>query len=340
MGRVFFGIALTVFVGLPTVAQAQADADPNRDYAITPEAGPWLIKAAVYVGPRAPSLAHEMALEIRSRFKMPAYVLNRGDEERRKQEAERKQITDQYDALNKMLRENHQPEERIPPRLLPRIQEQCAVLVGGYRDMEAANRALKEFKKLPPPSKSELCPIHTQESTETSNDGKPKFGYAAYGNPFVDAFVVPNPTIPRERKSDDRTNDPFLKKLNAHEQYSLLRCKKPYTLLVAAFQGLNSFEYAKADDKGFFEKLWAGNTGERLDASGQNAHNLADVLRKLDFEAYVLHMREGSAVTIGAFDREDDPKIKSIEGLLLSRFKYGQGVQLLPQPLVMRVPHP
>src|SRR6516162_3897506 len=83
-----------------TFGRAQVEADPNKDYAITPDAGAWFICATSYVGPQSSQLAHEMILEIRSRFKLPAYVLNRGDEQKHKQEEELQRYKQQYDELN------------------------------------------------------------------------------------------------------------------------------------------------------------------------------------------------------------------------------------------------
>jgi hypothetical protein len=335
-------MALLVAVGLAITSQAQTDTDPNKEYPVTPEAGHWLICAVPYVGPQAPQLAHEMVMEIRSRFKLPAYVLNRTEEERRKQEEELKYIKQQYDEVNRLRQQNHEPEVAIPRRLMPRIQEQCAVLVGGYKDQETAALALKEFKKLPPPSNERLCPLLTQVSLPEKSQEKPNPElHYAYANPFLNAFVVRNPTLPREPKNTDK-NDPFLKKLNAREPYSLLKCKKPYTLVIAVFGGFHTFQPARPSDEGFFEKLWGGNTGQMLDASGQNAHNLAEVLRspRLNFEAYVLHTREGSMVTVGSFDREDDPQIKGLQQALATRLKYEQSVRFLPQPMLVLVPHP
>src|SRR5262249_32940830 len=125
MRRLLFCMAVWLLV-TPGRLGAQGNIDPSND-AIAPDAGPWMILAASYVGPEAPRLAHEMAAEIRTRFKMPAYVFNRGDEERRKQEFETQRIREQYDALNKLRRENNEAEVPIPRRLMPHIQEQCAV---------------------------------------------------------------------------------------------------------------------------------------------------------------------------------------------------------------------
>src|SRR5262249_49903118 len=74
----------TLLVGAST-AWAHVEADPNKEYVVTAEIGPWMICAASYTGPQAAQLAHEMVLEIRSRFNVPAYLFNRGDKERQEQ---------------------------------------------------------------------------------------------------------------------------------------------------------------------------------------------------------------------------------------------------------------
>ena len=336
MKRMLLPLTLLATAVLTANALAQVDADPSKDYQICPEAGSWLICATSYVGPQAAQLAHEMVLEMRSRFKMPAYVLNRGEEERRKQEAELAGLKQQYEALNAMKRQNNEPEVPLPRRYAPRIQDQCAVLVGGYKDQDAAYHALKDFKKLPSPSSERLCPVILQVPVNGGGNAQ-----GAFANPFVQAFVVPNPTVAHARQGNEQ-EDKFLRRLNSGEKYSLLKCKKPYTLMVAAFQGLHTIQATSASsaNEGFFDKIFGSSQGEMLAASGQNAQNLTEALRKLSFEAYVLHMREGSVVTIGGFDREDDPQIKTIEQSLATRIQYGQGIQLLPQALVMRVPHP
>ena len=309
-------------------ADARVEADPNKDYAVTPEAGPWMILVTTYVGPEAPQLAHQMVLEIRNRFDLPAFVVNRGAEERRKQQQELEQFRMQFPGYTGPIRHT-------------RIQEQCAVLVGGYKDMDAAHRALKDVKKLPAPSSEKLMAVLAQAGPpqKVGNEEKSLLE-GTFVNPFPNSFVVPNPTVPQERKGQNK-NDPFLKKLNAHESFSLLRCKKPWTLIVATYQGMHTILPKEAPSNSLFDNLWGSNTGELLEASGQNAHNLADAMRKLGFEAYVLHIRDGSLVTIGGFDRSDDPRMDEVRRALTSySAQLSQHVQMLPQPTPMEIPRP
>jgi hypothetical protein len=329
MRRLSHTLACFVIAVVAGSVHARVEADPNKEYAITPEAGPWMILVTTYVGPEAPQLAHQMILEIRSRFDLPAYLVNRGADERRKQQQELEQFRKQF------------PEYTGPIRHT-RIQEQCAVLVGGYKDMDMAHHALLAIKKLPPPSSEKLMAVLARAGPpQKVGDEEKSLLEGTFINPFPNSFVVPNPTVRQERKAENK-NDPFLKKLNAHESLSLLRCKKPWTLMVATYQGMHTIQPTAAPSKvtSLFESLWGTNTGELLEASGQNAHNLADAMHKLGIEAYVLHTRYGSLVTVGGFDRSDDPRMEQVRRTLASNVQLGQHVQMLAQPVPIEVPRP
>jgi hypothetical protein len=79
-----------------------------------------------------------------------------------------------------------------------------------------------------------------------------------------------------------------------------------------------------------------------LEASGQNAHNLAEVLHNppLGFESYVLHLRGGSIVTIGGFDSPDDPRMREVEKALQHHLQVSSSSVFLPTPLAIEVPRP
>ncbi len=318
---------LLVLAGLAlgSVALAGIEADPTKDYTITPEAGPWMICATSYVGPEASQLAHELVLEIRSRFNLPAYVVNRGEEERKKQREEYQRLLDKHPGVTLPFRHT-------------RVEDQCAVLIGGYKDMDAASKALKSVKKLQPPSNTRLMPILTEVGPDQSSkeEGRAvvKGGYV---NPFPTSFVVHNPTIPVEKPSNTIKADPFLRRINAPESLSLLKCRKPWTLAIATYQGVQAIQADKPEAAGFWENLWKSSSGETLEASGHNAHNFADALRKGNFEAYVLHVRWGSVVTVGSFESLDDPRMASMKRVLGS-LNFGQGINMLPEPMPMEVP--
>jgi hypothetical protein len=328
MKRLLFALAGLAALILAGPGFAAVDADPNKDYTLTAEAGPWLIYATCYVGPKAWESAHDMCLEIRKHYNLPAYVLNRGDKERKQQQAELEELQKQY--------------PQIPPKLLhrrmPRIQDQCAVLIGGYKDMDEAHAAQKDIKRLPPDFPEQLMPIIVRVTpTDKVVDGVPQ-GQLEYGrvNPFVNSFVTHNPEIPLEHPGVNKAEEyAKLANLNRCEKYSLLDCPKPWTMVVAAYQGTHAF-VDQSNSTNFLDRLFGHS--DTLEASGQNAHNLASALHKLGYDAYVLHTRQGSIVTVGEFDSKDDPRMESLLRAVQERLRAGPQLQLLSQPIPFAVP--
>ena len=111
-----------------------------------------------------------------------------------------------------MQRLRNTPDGAFRPRFT-RVEEQCAVLIGGFKDMELANRALPEVKRLPC-AKSRL-PVrggrqrpdaHGREASyrERRQEGSdlpavqrpPAKVEQVVLNPFVRSFVIHNPAAP------------------------------------------------------------------------------------------------------------------------------------------------
>ena len=332
MKRLLFAWVGLAGLVMASAAQARVEADPSKDYKVTPDVGPWMICATCYEGELATQLGHEMVLELRSRFDLPAYVMNKG-------EAERKRQLDEWQRWHQQF-----PEANVPFRGV-RIKDQCAVLIGGYSDMDAARRALERVKKLPKPSSDRLCPFYARVRPVDGPDGDTSGVLeGTYVNPFFKSFVVRNPAVPVDRR-DDAKNDPFLKRLNSGESYSLLKCKKPWTLVVALFPGMSTIKPADAKES-FWDTIWGTKGPDGLSAGASNAHELAAALQKAGFneragyEAYVLHMRAGSLVSIGGFEGPEDPRIRSAQEALATNLRLGQSVLLLPQPFPIEVPRP
>src|SRR5262249_22340360 len=108
-------------------------------------------------------------------------------------------------------------------------------------------------------------------------------------------------------------------------------------------------------DNGFMAKLGFGTKSrELLHATARQAHALAQllndsgVLRGFHQDAYVLHMRHGSIVTVGGYTSLDDPKLKEMQRRLSTLRLTPQGggltdtgysaLELFAQPMPMRVP--
>jgi hypothetical protein len=227
------------------------------------------------------------------------------------------------------------------------------VLIGGFRDFESASAYLKVVKNLPLPElklagdKLAYDVMHVSEPVPGKN-GQTVMKQTRV-NPFSTAIAVRNPTVPAPVKPANKF-DPFWKELNANEDYSLLACRKPYTLVVKEYDGSAVVQGGTQSEKGsrFLSMLRMGGDrpGERLSASAAQAHEVAKFLRdrRLGFEAYVLHTRTASIVTVGGFDRLDDPAMQQMQQRLAAlRLQTRGGVDpigLMARPMPMEVPRP
>jgi hypothetical protein len=302
---------------------ARVDADPNNEYRVTPEAGRWLLIVKTYKGPLAPQLAHELILLLRNRDNLPAYLFVRGEEEQRQQD-------EQIANIRRLCPDV--PNARIRR---VRIEPEYAVLVGGYPDIDSARRALTDVKRLKPPDDDRLMDRLTAVGPAPGNSGKGVV-QVARANPFVSAFVVPNPLVPQE--AVDRSKpDPALKALNEGRPYNLLASRHPWTLVIKDFQGATVLQSQSGGS--FLGNLFGFGEKNVLAASGLQAEEVARVLREsLHFESYVLHTRTSSLVTVGGYDSPDDPQLYQVQRQL-ANLQLGP-VQCFAQPMPMQVPRP
>jgi hypothetical protein len=341
-------------VGLAGTALAQVDADAGRDYTVTPADGAWMICAADFRGESATKQAHDLVVEIRGRYHLPAFVFDRTAEERRRQQAE---IEQQRQELTQMLGDRGvRPEDVSRMIRYTRIDPECVVLVGSYRDMESARKALDQIRKLKPESvPAKRVFISTSNSPVFGNDqfwgghrsdhvGEIGDNHADQAvqhdvNPFTTAFVVHNPTVPIDHRQDDADEAKALRNLNSEESLSVYRCRKPWTLVVATYQG-PAVVAQDRDTKSMWDRVFGGHN-DRLGAAAQNAHNLAEALRKLNYEAYVFHTRYRSVVTVGGFDSRNDPGMQTMHEMLMTRLQKDPRVAMpfLQQVMPMEVPH-
>jgi cell division septation protein DedD len=317
--------------GLSGLIQS-SQADINAAYAVTPQAGPWMICVASYQSESASELAYQLCTYLRQK-NYPAYVYNRGNAERKKLQEELDQWQKAYPGV---------PRRRV---LAHPQEDQFAVLLGGFNDMDTATVQLKKVRKWDLPDiklKSGKPAFDTYDVYEPGKDKK--FEMKRYPvNPFHAAMVVPNPTMPQQRKQVAKV-DPLWKKLNADEPRSLYKCPKPWTLAVQEFRGASAIQ-STSSSGGFLEKLGLGDHGnQRLDNAARMAEQVCDMFRKLGFKSYVLHTRYNSVVTVGEFDGPNDPALqRTQEQLHRMSFKNGKtgeaAFNLFAQALPMEVPH-
>jgi hypothetical protein len=343
MKRYLFALAGLAVLTIAGIGQAKVEADPNKEYFVSPADGEWMILGASYRGEMSGKLAHDLVLELRARYDLPAFVFDRSADER---EEQRKDIEAQKRQMQLWMQAHGcQTDQPLPVRVR-RIEEQRAVLIGGYRDMETARRALDELRKLPPPQTEPGTTLYVHHFDPQQQAGERVERTAP--NPFKSAFVVHNPAVPVKPPEPEDDNK-VVRALNAGESLSISRCRKPWTLAVASYQGLGMFQSGSAPGP-----ICSGNgmadTAERLNACGLNAHNLAEALRKLHFEAYVYHTRYRSVVTVGGFDSKDDPRLLAERAAIMRLFRIGAQNEdptkptppppmgVLAQPLPMAVP--
>jgi hypothetical protein len=319
----------------------------NKDIEITPEAGQWMIFVMAYTGPKAPEMARKFVAVMRGHYKWNAYVFNYGAAEKRKEyERVQKIRQEQSDALKK-----EGLKADIPIRVAAiRIDEQTGVLIGGYKTPDEAMNALKKLRMLDAKDlvgKVDLDTVHVApvEENNLAKGVKVTDSDSAYVNPFNKAFPARNPTLPKETPGSTTEADlKFLRKINAGEPLSLLQCKKSWTLVIGQF----NMQYKTFDDareaKGFLERFNKGfllKGGAWEDMTAHNAHNVAEGLRKGGLEAYVLHAKYCSYVTVGGFDKvENDPQLTAMQRWLETRLSSDayRRPELFPHPMPMAVP--
>ena len=184
-----------------------------------------MICAASFSGDHSREQAEELATEIRTHYTLPAYVFNRTAEERRIQ---RERVAREKAIARKKLEMDGLPTDTPIFVKTVSIKDQYAVLIGGYKDDVIARKELEKIRKLSPSEKFAVFAYMPDPKT-----GKVR---EMAVNPFQSAFVCRNPTVPVEKPQQDSDLNERLKEYNAHEPYSLLKCSKPYTLVVKAYK--------------------------------------------------------------------------------------------------------
>jgi hypothetical protein len=175
-------------------------------------------------------------------------------------------------------------------------------------------------------------------------------GEHVHVNPFKRAFVCRNPSIKQEHvaAANDGMDMKTLRHLNDGEPYTLLNCRKPITLAIKQFQTFTTVQ--TRDDPSVLHKFgFLTREGEGVDQAAHDAHNLVDYLRKNKLDAYVLHSKFSSVVTVGGFDSLEDPNLRAMQATLserlpaldnsLGRLNQGKSMMFFPRPMPMKVPH-
>jgi hypothetical protein len=317
--------AVPAFAQSPTPAVAPTTA---HAWYVRPDIGGWMVCVKSYTGPHAKAAAEELAKEIRETHKAPAYLFERGSEEKRKQDEyiakERaKQIAAQQEflktadklrdeaALKGMEFLETPTRVRIPK--LKTVEEQWAVLIGGWPDDVTARQALTTIRTWPSPKNPNL--MDSGMVMRKGADGKSQ-GETTYFNPYAAAHVVPNPVAAKVETAESAETLKALFRLNEKETLSTLHVAKPYTLVVKSFHPARKGLMDKDGEKSVVQKLFGGGgpDGREMQACANQAAELCKALRNPSFkprpyDAAVLHTFYGSIVTVGGFDSLEDPAL-------------------------------
>ncbi len=314
------GLVLFAAVGS---ARAGVEADPNKDYIITPEVGPFAICVRGYSGDAAREKAHDVVLLLRQTG-WPAYMYDFSAEEERKA----KEILDER-------YRNYPPD--YPRHHTIRVQKHWGIFIGGFKSLEDAGKAAGRLKREP----KEKWPDTKYCDAFYDPLGKEKTYQL---NPYAQAFGSRNPTYREEKKQDTSEEDAIIKRLNTGRPYNMLACAGHYTLIVKLFEGGRVIQAQSTSDK-FLETLGLGKEGEVIDATRKQAEEVARVLREqMKLEAYVLHTPTGSVLSIGSFADPESPAAKQlVERIKNIRFTKDEktppppAFQFLPEPSLLKV---
>ncbi|MEM8944939.1 MAG: hypothetical protein AAGD11_07115 [Planctomycetota bacterium] len=272
------------------IPRKTVESDPQADYTLTENHGPWLIMAMYFSGEEGQAQARELVLDLRENHGLAAYhwgmsfQLNEGSPGRG---------IDQYGGK---IRRRYRRGDQVT---------QHAVLVGDFPSLgdPEAQRRLASVKSMQPqtlrrddsgPSAESLTNVGKFRSYLLKSNGK-----SGKAGPMSHAFVTRNPLLPKEYFAP-RGVDEQVAKWNTGIDYSLLDCPSNYTIKVATFKGRTSLKAAN-DELGDMRTRKA-EKNDPLVIAVQNAHMLTLALREKGWEAYEFHDRYESFVTVGSFD--------------------------------------
>ncbi len=276
------------------VPVARVESNPGGDYTLQQTNGPWLVMAATFSGERGQQQAHELAVEFRQQYNLPAFVHEvtfdfSGDTPGRG--------LDKYGAP---VRRRYQMGDRL---------SEYAVLVGEFPSIDDpdAQALLERVKTMQPNSLA----VDGEKSAQSLAQFRQfqaamleKLGKQRPSGPMAQAFLSRNPLLPREYFVP-RGVDKFVARMNDGVEHSLLDCPGRYTVQVATFHGKVILQTSAVKTKSSSKSFWhfGKDDDNPLVEAAENAHLLTEELRRHGYEAYEFHDRTESIVTIGSFDQ-------------------------------------
>ena len=284
------------------MSNEQVSADPKESYAIRQENGPWMIMACSFSGDGAEKQAKELALELRKRYKLEAYV----HKPQIKLEEPVGRGVDPTGAPARFVYSKFNQRQ-------PEIKE-VAVLVGNYSSAgdPEAQKTLQKLKYSDPQclqieegrrTNRTLAALRTIQRAISPEDSQNK-----KKGPMGHAFITINPLLPPDYVAPKAGLDELVVKMNQGVKHSLLDCPGKYTVQVAHFTGEVVIDQRKIQAIENGEAPLDGKQRNSLAVAAEKAHTLTEELRKRGYEAYEFHDRYASIVTVGSFDSVGTPR--------------------------------
>jgi len=294
----------------------RVEADTKKEYALAEENGPWMILASSFAGGGAEAQAHQLVIELRRDYKLPAYT--------------HKQHYD-FSKPFEGVGVNKFGDTKKMKNLHGRDFDEIAVLVGNYPSLDDAGlqKALQTLKYATP----KALDLKKTNSTSQRN-GRLRYLYRLVSTdeetkskgPMGSAFATLNPMLPDDG-SDANTLSPLVIQMNKDVSFGLLKNRSKYTVKVATFGGVSTW---KKDEIESFEKTGQG----KLEEAALKANKLTEGLRAQGVEAWEFHDLNESIVCIGSFDSvgqpREDGKIEINPAIYAIIKKYGAEQKTIP----------
>jgi hypothetical protein len=305
---------------LPTSWFSSGEIEANAMFPLAENDGPWLVLASTFRGESARDDARSLVHELRGRYKLKAYTLEKSFD----YTGEQAGLGLNPDGTPKRMRYANAAEVT-----------EVAVLVGDFSsyDDPRGQKMLAKVKSLRPETLT-----NGKARSRAFSDFRRMIGLDenAGKGPMHMAFVIPNPLLPEEFFSRPEVDD-FVLEMNSGVENSLLDCQGRYSVRVALFTGAGTFDQ-KAIEQGDGLELES-----RLVEAAETAHQLTESLRRRGFEAWEFHDRESSMVCVGSFQQLTVPGpdgrqvihpgiAKVVEKLGADPEKLAQG-QILPRSI-------
>ena len=302
LGVAFSDIAIGAPPWTKLMTSPNIDAEPDHTYALKQENGPWMIMACSFSGEGAEKQAQELVLELRKRYKIEAYSHKAGFK-----------LDDpngpNKDQSSSPIRWQYRKFKDRPDLYKDGAITEIAVLVGNFPavDDPEAQKTLQKLKYADPDclnldktksTSRTLAALRYIQQTILVDQANKKKG------PMGHAFITTNPMLPADYYAPKGGVDDLVLRMNKGVTHSLLDCPAKYTVKVATFTG------AVVLDQQEIQKIQNGDKpfDSSLAKAAEKAHELTEALRMKGYEAYELHDRYASIVTVGSFDSVGTPR--------------------------------